>query len=486
MSDHSGKLVRNTILYFPAQFFPPLVQFATMVAWTYILEPAGFGTVTFMVAAQEFTAMLSVTWWSLFVLRFRARFAELEDTRFRLMDNLVVACAITAQVALTMPMLWLGGASFDVAIFVSAAAFLISRTVLNHYCEWARSSHLIGLFTTSQLIGNVVGSGLSIAALLLLGPLPAVALAAQAVGNTLALVVLFNRAKLRFRLGRFDPAIFRDAMRYGAPLIVSGVLGWVAVNCIRLLVQYSEGAVGLGLLSVGWGLGQRIAGVLSMLFVGASYPLAVSNLERGDRPGALAQVSLNGVFLLTVLAPTTAGVALLSAPLVNLMIAMQFREATILILPIAILAAVVRALRIHTSDQTMILLERTRVTMHMNILEAGANVVFCAVGLHFGGIAGAALGVLAGTTLASVVSFAYAFLRLELPVPSALTFMRILLATAVMSECVRLMPTAATVSSLVVTIAAGAVVYAGMIILTFPECRTMIGTYAMKYRSAKY
>jgi O-antigen/teichoic acid export membrane protein len=483
MSDHSKKLVRHTILYFPAQFFPPLVQFATMISWTYLLQPAGFGIATFAIAAQEFTAMLGITWWSLFVLRFRARFAKTGEQRLRLMDSLVAGCAVAVQTVLTLPMLWLAGASLDWAIFLSTAAFFISRTILVHYGEWARSDHLIGAFTTSQLIGSVLGSGLSIVALIIFGPLPSAALGGQAAGNFLALVVLFNKAKLHVRFGQFDPTIFADAMSYSAPLIVSGVFGWAAGNCIRILVQFAEGAVGLGLLSVGWGLGQRIASVLAMLFTAATYPLAVSNLEGGDRKGALAQVSLNGVFLLTMLAPTVAGAALLSAPLVTMMIAAQFRAMTIVILPIAILAAAVRALRIHTSDQTMILLERTRVTMYANLFEMIANVLFCAIGLRFGGIVGAALGVLAGTIAASIVSFVYSFLRLGLPAPTGWTFLRIALATGVMSAAVLLMPAPVRSLTLILTIVVGAAVYAGMIILTFSECRAMIGPIAAKAKT---
>jgi hypothetical protein len=61
MSDHSGRLIRHTILYLPAQFFPPLVQFATMIAWTHLLRPAEFGIVAFVLAAQEFTVLVGIT-----------------------------------------------------------------------------------------------------------------------------------------------------------------------------------------------------------------------------------------------------------------------------------------------------------------------------------------------------------------------------------------------------------------------------------------
>lgn len=55
MADHSGKLIRHTILYVLGQMFPPLVPFATMIAWTHLFHPAAFGITTFAVAAQDFT-----------------------------------------------------------------------------------------------------------------------------------------------------------------------------------------------------------------------------------------------------------------------------------------------------------------------------------------------------------------------------------------------------------------------------------------------
>jgi len=485
MNGHTGKLVRNTILYLPAQFLPPLVQFTTMIAWTHLLPPAGFGVVTFVIAAQEFTALVGITWWTLFVLRFRSRFTAAGEERFRLLDSLVVACATVAQLVLTLPMLWLAGAPIGWAIVLASAAFFVARTIFAHYGEWARGGHLIGLFTISQLIAAVIGSGLSIAALIMLGPVPAAALAAQAFGYALALGVLFTKMNLRLRPGAYDRAIFADARTYGAPLILSGVLGWIAGNSIRVIVQLSEGAFGLGLLSVGWGLGQRIAAVLAMLFTAATYPLAVTNMEGGDRNGALAQVSLNGVFLLALLTPAMAGVALISSPLVTIMIAAQFREMTIVILPIAILAAAIRALRIHTSDQTMILVERTHATMFANMFEASANIVLGAAGLYLGGIVGATLGVLAGTAAAAVASFAYAFLRLGLPAPSGWTIMRILLATAVMSETVHLLPAPGTLVALATTVTVAAVTYAAAIVLAFPKCRAAIATLAMRRRGVR-
>lgn len=474
MTGHSGKLVRNTVLYLPAQFFPPVIQFATTVVWTYLLDPATFGIVAFVIAIQEIAAYMSVTWWSLFILRFRTRYVELGDERLRSMDNRMVAYAALIQIVLTAPALWLVGVSCELPIFIATAAYFISRMLFVHYGEWVRTEHLIGAYTTSQLVGSFASAGLSILAMLALGSSPAVALSAQALGQFAALALLFGQTGLQLGIGAFDKSIFADAKHYGAPLLISGFFGWVAGNSIRVIIQQSEGVVALGLFSVGWGLGQRIAAVLSMLFTAAAYPLAVKHLEGGDRKGALAQVSLNGVFLLAILTPAAAGAALLSAPLVNLMIAEPFRATTIIILPISLLAAALRGLRLHTADQTMLLLEHTRASMRFTIVESVVNAVFCFVGLHFYGVVGAALGVLVATCVICAGAFAYSFIRLGLPAPSAWTVLRIFVAVGVMSEAISLVPPPSGVGGLVAAVLAGASIYAIVIIMTFPECRSMV------------
>ena len=474
MSGHSGKLLRHTLLYAPAQFLPSLVQFATTVLWTHLLDPTAFGLAAFVIAAQEIAAVFGLTPWSLFVLRYRARYAA-EDERFRLMDNRMALCASGVQVALALVVLAIVGAPLSPTLFGATAAYLVTRMLLTHYGEWARADHAIGAYTSGQLIGSFAGAALSIAAILALGPLPEAALAGQAAGQLLALAVLFRQAGLSFRRGAFDAAIWVELRRYGAPIVISGVVGWGAGNIIRLIVQYGDGPVALGLLSVGWGLGQRLASVLAMLLTAAAYPLAVRRFEDGDRKGGLAQVSLNGVLLVGLLAPALVGAALLARPLVTLLIAENFREATIVILPIAMLAASIRFLRLHVSDQTMLLTERVELAMRITVAETIMNAGFCALGLHFGGLYGAAVGMTIGTTLASIAAFAICFGPLGLPAPAPTVILRILLAAAAMGAAVRSLPAPTTALGFATVVCFGAAIYATAILVAFRECRELVG-----------
>jgi O-antigen/teichoic acid export membrane protein len=345
--------------------------------------------------------------------------------------------------------------------------------LLSHYGDWARADHAIGAYTTGQIVGAVVGSALSIVAILVFGPLPAVVLAAQALGQAIALALVFKQTNLQLGLGVFDKQLFGDVRRYAAPALIGGIIGWAAGNVIRVLVQYMDGAVALGLISVGWGLGQRIAGVLAMLLTAAAYPLAVKHLEAGDRKGALEQVSFNGLLLFGVLLPTSIGALLLSEPIVTLLIAEKFRATTIVILPIALCAASLRFLRLHTCEQTLLLLERTQITMYITMFESTLNVALCALGLHFFGYWGAAAGMMIGSAITCVGAFAYCFAKLGLPPPPATTVLRVVLACAAMAALVKMLPVAPTALSLAVTILAGAATYAFALAVLFPPIRTL-------------
>jgi len=470
----SGSLLRNTLLYIPAQVFAPLLQFLVTVIWTHLFDPAAFGLITFVVAAQELTGGLGLNWWSMYLMRFRKRYPGAGVERFRAMDARIVVFGAAGQAILALPVLMMIGVAPTPQLLAATIAYLATRTMLTHYSEWARSDHRIGVFTLAQLAGPVAGSGLSIAGALLIGPDPALALAAMAVGQAVGVFVVLNGIGLRLRLGRFDAAIFAEARRYGLPLIFSGLFLWAASNGVRVIVETSGGIAAVGLFSVGWGLGQRMAFMLATVCNAAAFPLAVDRLESADSSGALRYVSLNGANMLGLLAPATAGVAILSAPLTALIIAPQFQAATALILPLAMAAGAVRAFRIHTADQTALLLRRTSAMMVVNLLDALITLACAGIGAHLGGVAGAAFGCLVGACIGAALAFGFAIVKLGLRIPLT-TLAGILLATSAMSAALRMAPTPTGYVSLGLQIALGIAVYSAGILALFRQSRQLIG-----------
>ena len=479
----SGSLLRNTLLYVPAQLFAPLLQFAATIIWTHLFDPAAFGLIAFVVAAQELTGGLGLNWWSMYLMRFRKRYPGAKVARFGAMDGRIVAFGAAGQALLTAPVLIMVGVRPTPGLLAATFAYLATRTLLTHYSEWARSDHRIGLYTIAQLAGPVAGSGLSIVTALAFGPDPALALAALALGQAAGAAIVLVGLGLRLRLGRFDRAIFVEAAQYGLPLIFSGLFVWTASNGVRVLVEAGAGIVGVGLFSVGWGLGQRMANMLATLCNAAAFPLAVDRLEAGDSAGALRHVGTNGAIMIGLLAPATAGIAILAAPLVHLIVAPQFQEATIVILPLAMATAATRALRLHTGDQTALLLRRTGAMTIFNFLDAAITMACAAIGVNMGGIFGAAIGCLIGTLVGTAIAFGFVVAKLGLRIPPA-ALVGVLLATALMSAVLRLAPTPHDYLALVSQMALGVVAYSAAIATLFPQARRLVGAQLARVRIA--
>jgi O-antigen/teichoic acid export membrane protein len=464
----TGGLLRNTLLYMPAQLFAPLLQFVVTIVWTHLFDPAVYGVVAFIVAAQELTGGVGLAWWSVYLLRFRQQYEEAD--RFAAMDARVVTSGVLSQFVFAVPALALVGLAPSPSLFAATAAYLASRAALNHYGEIARSYHRIGVYTLAQLSSPVFGSGLSIVAALALKADAATALAAMATGQTVGLALTAIGLHRPLQFGRFDAAIFREARQFALPLIFSGLFAWAASNGVRVLVGAGEGVAGVGLFSVGWGLGQRLAAMLASLCAVASFPLAVDRLEAGDRAGALGQVSLNGALMFGLMAPATVGVALLAGPFVHLAVAQQFQSQTIVILPLAVLAGAARALRVHTGDQTALLVRRTRSMTVFNLIDAVAALAGGAAGEYTGGVVGAAVGCLAGTLVGSTIALTFVVARMGLPLPLQ-ALAGILAASTIMGAALHAVAAPTGALGLATQIAIGVFIYAAAILALFPQVR---------------
>ncbi|MDE2364038.1 MAG: lipopolysaccharide biosynthesis protein [Hyphomicrobiales bacterium] len=466
----SRSLVGNTLLYLPAQLLGPLAQFLVIVAWTHLLDPASFGVATFIVAAQELTATGGYLWWTLYFLRFNRRYESDGAELLQEMDRRMVVWGAATQLLVAPFVLLVIGVTPQAADTVAVAAYLLTRMLIAHYSERARAEHRIAAYTYAQLLGPLCGAGLSLVAIWRFGPTPAAALTGLALGQAIGAVGLMAALKIRPGLGAFDADVFRRAGRFGAPLVVSGLFGWLAVNGVRILVSAGEGVAGVGMLSAGWGLGQRLANMLAMLCTAAAFPIAIDKLEAGDRGGALEQVSLNSALMLGLLAPASAGVALLAKPLVGLLISANFYEVTIVTLPIATLAGALRMLKIHVADQCSLLLERMRAQMALNLADLAMTLGAAAIGMYFGGVIGAAIGCCIGTAFGALTSVCYAVFALGLPFHS-LVYARILAAVALMSAVIAACPAAQGAVALTIQVLLGATAYGASVFALFPEVR---------------
>lgn len=468
-------LLRQTILYLPAQLLGPLFLFLAAVIWTHVMPPGPYGVLMFIMAFQELAFYFGLSWWSLTVLRYRDAFdAGAHRARFERTETTILYLSILVQTAFVLVLLPLLSEKPNAPLLGMAAAFVVTRSLLQHFSERARAGGDVLCYTVAQIVGPVAGLGLGLVLTTIVGATPAMALAGYALAQGLLLPWVWVRSGAGFRLGRPGPDVIAAVMTYGLPLFFSGLVTWVSINGIRVVVEQTRGIVELGLISVGWGLGQRLSSTAAMLVTAAAFPLAVQSFNAGDKQRAVDQISLNGSLLAAILLPVSMGAFLINERLVRWLVAEPYWAFTFAVLPMAIASGMVRNLRVHFADQVFLLYERTGLALLITVLEAALTIAGCLIGVYYHGAAGAVAGALAAHALVAVIGFALAIVLLGLRVRWS-DVLRIVIATAVMREVVnvalRYLP---GTNGMFATIAAGVAAYVLTMLVLYPRTLPML------------
>jgi hypothetical protein len=189
-------------------------------------------------------------------------------------------------------------------------------------------------------------------------------------------------------------------------------------------------------------------------------------MEQSGSKAAMRQLADNSALLIALLAPSIAGIFLLRAEIVHLLIASTFQQVTLAILPLSTLAGSIRNLRAHFGDQVFLLHNRTRLMIIVSAIDSTMTVLLTAICLRYWGLAGAAGATVVAAAAAATVSFAIGFAKFDLTLPIG-HLARIALATIAMAALLNRMPEAATFVMLALHIAAGAAVYVAVLALLY-------------------
>lgn len=472
-------LIRQTILYLPAQFFGPLFQFLSVIVWTHWLAPDEMGIFALATVSAEITYLLGLSWFSQYGLRYFPAIGEREartgymraETAIVLLAGLVhgVAAVILAGIFVS--------AHSTLDLSAAIAAYFLTRSLDMHLSERARADQNIVAYTIVQTAGPVAGLGVGIVLLETMGQGVVSVLFGYAIPQFVAAVAAMAMVGVSLRPRWPDRELLRPALRYGLPLIGAAALAWCAEHAIRYIVEYRLGSAPLGLLSVGWGLGLRTSAFAAMLVSAAAFPLASKMLIAGRREDALGQLRTNAALLLALLVPALVGLWCVSQQLIDLVIAEQYRAMTAQVLPIALLVGGARQARLHITDQMFILDHSFRYSVIVNLVDIAVSVVGIVVGLAWHGVVGAAEGAVLGAVAATLVSLALAVFRSGFRYPFT-DVARIAAAAALMALVLKSLQYPQGYFGLGLAILVGASVYSVAMMLLFPAERRQIAAYA--------
>ncbi len=453
-------LIRQTLLYLPAQILGPLVQFVAAIVWTHFLSAHEYGDLMIILASQELVFLVCLSWWTQYSMRYLAEISSgMAAKDLQSQENSILLASSFLQSVVTFTAVKLFVDSVSLQLVLLSVCFAVTRSLLTHIAERTRLHERVLDYTIIQMLGPILGTILGFVLLVNYGNGVSSALAGFVIAQFISLCIIWFRLELGAEFAWPSTSILKAAFAFGLPLLVAGGLAWFSVNGIRLIVEYFRGSTEVGLLSVGWGLGQRAVSVIAMLVTAASYPLALKFMNNGERDKAFEQVSLNGALLTGLVLPTVIGILLVGPIIVNLMIGTEFQKTTYVILPIAVVAAGLRNIRVHFLDQIFVLAEKPSMLLLISFVEVIATVLLCSLGLIFYGLAGAALGCLLGTVIGAVTCWLIARdLILKMP---WIHFLNISIASSIMACVLYFTSFGEGYVALILKIAGGVSIYIG-------------------------
>jgi O-antigen/teichoic acid export membrane protein len=465
-------LLRQTLLYLPAQVLGPIFQLISAFAWTHYLAPGEMGTFALVSAAQELAFAGALLWFSFFTVRYFDTGASASDTaRFHATEGAVLIAASAAMVVGLLVIPLGSGTRLMGPLLWAAIAFVVSRSLVSYLADRVRAEGDTVAYTVLQTAGPVAGFFISLALVQVLPSSAATVLSGYTIAQVASLAFAVWRLPFSWRIQDASWPLVRQAITYGLPLFFGGLLVWFANNGVRFLVEWREGVAGVGLVTVGWALGSRAAQFASMLTTAAAFPLAVrKSRDEGMAAGQLQLIN-NGVLLLATLAPALAGLCVIGRPLIALIVAEPYREVTTLVLPLALVTGAARAIRVHFANQVFLLHERPIIPTLNDGIDALSTLVLGGLGLWLGGITGCVVGVMIGALIALTTGLILAQRWYAFTFPLG-DLCRIGTATGLMALSVWRYGAAPTGLSLSGAMALGALVYGAVLAVAYPAVAT--------------
>ncbi len=279
------------------------------------------------------------------------------------------------------------------------------RALVGHWSVRARAAEQIGLYALAQIGGPGLTLAFSLIGFALVAPSLTIAFLAMALGHAIVAVPLARRARYRPPVPGLDRTLLGAAFRYGIFTTIGAGLAWVSMQSVRFVTDIALGAAAVGLLHVGWGVGQRLATQLGVLATQALFPIAAGTARAEGVEAGVRKLAPAAPVLVAVLTPAVIVTFLLAEPAAALLVAAEYQSATATILPLATLAGAIRVFRHHYLDEVLQLAEEPRLMAMLDGLEAGLTIVACSVGAVTYGLTGAVLGALAATTIATLAGW---------------------------------------------------------------------------------
>jgi O-antigen/teichoic acid export membrane protein len=381
-------LLRHSGIYFLARILAGGASFAIIAAYTRLLDPHAFGELALALTGVGFFSGLIVYGQMTAMLRYLpAHSAAARATTLwgLILPAVAVCCVAVVAFLLAAPERW--------RVQLALCAGLLLATLLHQFqlviVQGAlRPGKYALLGSLESALEMVLGIGLVLLGYGVPGALLGTTLAALA-------TVAVNWRGWWISWKFFDPVLGRQMLRFGLPLIVSALFGWLANFGDRWLLAAFVSADKAGLYAAAYDLQMNLLGVPMAVMALAGVPLTISAYSERGTQAAQAQLRLLGAFIILIVLPEAVGIVMTGPLLVNIFLGTEFRPLALSLLPILVSATFLKALMLYL-NYGFVLGARTDLTLLSMASAAAINLILNVILIPHYGAWGSAVAAVIG------------------------------------------------------------------------------------------
>lgn len=430
---------RGVVGYLPVNIIQGLVGLATIVTFTRLLAPSQFGDYALGFSVMSLLHTAIFTWNEAAMARFWVAEADKGQggahsaTVYRTWLALLVVLPLALATALLIPM----ASGLRVAVVCGVLAVL-PRTFAKLAQERRRAAGEVAGAASIDIIQTLGAFGVG-AVLAYLGFGGAAPLIGFGVAAAICMAWTLPSELAHSRSGQFEAHRARSYLGYGLPVALSLILALVLSTTDRFLLATFLDEATVGVYHAGYSLANRTLDVLFIWLGAAGGPALIAALERGgpEELGAAAREQASLMLLLCV--PAAVGLALVAAPLSQLMVGHELAAGAAHVTPWIAASGLLAGLTTYYFHQAFTLGQRTELLLGAMAIPALANLVLNLVLIPRFGLDGALWATVASYGLGLAASATLGARSLRLPVPWT-PLLQTVLATAVMGVAVVQVP----------------------------------------------
>lgn len=469
-------LFRHSAIYLIGRLLPALVSLLSLAVLTRLLTTEQYGVYALAITSAGVLSGVLFQWLSLSM----ARFVPNSEQR-----AVVVATTLCAFAGLVLVSAVAGAFVIGAAWGTPLATLAALSLLLGWSLAWFDLNQRLANVSFAPTLYGVMGAvkatlGLAVGIVLFYAGCGIAGIVAGLAAGLLVAGLMGVRYWRDARFGRRDRAVFAQLVRYGAPTSLTYILIYVIDASDRYFIGVMLGVDAVGAYAPGYDLAQQSIGMLMSVVYLAAYPLALKALASGGVAAASAQVRINGLLLMLVALPATAGLALLSDNVSAVLFGARFQRDTGAVVSIVALAVFAAGLRAYYFDYGFQLAGKLLAQVWVFVWAATTNVVLNVLLIGRFGLVGAAYATLAAFVVAALVSRHLARKVFPMP-PLHADIKRVAAAAGCMALALLLVRDQRGGAALGLQVATGALVYgAALLVLDVHGLRTRV----LRWRTA--